>query len=531
MVMVLIAATAIVLLLFEPVSVLALSDSVAVQSKFNIVAGLLFRPIMLLGILIGALLAFSRTKSIISYFAVAYFFTLLGMASVHVSQVPETQKTIYVVTSMVSAWIAMLVSFFTNWMFRNAGRMKRIASLRALRSDGPSKRNKAVQAAIELIGDKKFVFRHLGLLFLSVDQILEYVTLGAKLYPGSDDKASFTATTDHKTLASCIKKNVLGPGELQISVGFDTEKGIYRDRAKYIALALWIASTDLKNFQALDHAPPRDKGASYGLVIRGDRVESLNPINFPRTRLDYIFQVSEEIEEPDLARLIAIIRDLNMGLLLSTALRSFQRGRARVSPKIPLENCAIIYGYEAFERNLVRLLRKYDRLKEPDRIYKVPGQNSEDRVRFRVLQEHHLEEALYPDQKWVHDLYEDSVPGWNRLLRKLRGIEGVMLHLEADEDEVPIGIQFINEVRELLFESATSIHDIVEGRADLSKYPDVLPPEQDPFVDPEDPEQSERYTGKMSGLVLNKDVSRKSLLMPEMLKPKMARRKRVNGGI
>jgi len=47
---------------------------------------------------------------------------------------------------------------------------------------------------------------------------------------------------------------------VQISVGYDTGSLPYlRERSRFVALSLFVATTDLQKFQALVRRPPRDR--------------------------------------------------------------------------------------------------------------------------------------------------------------------------------------------------------------------------------------------------------------------------------
>src|SRR5262249_46459279 len=101
--------------------------------------------------------------------------------------------------------------------------------------------------------------------------LLERVTLGAKLGAGSADKRLAPPTSDPAKLRQWVdqhRREHDNP-EIQVSIGYDTGSLPYlRERSRFVALCLFVATTDLQQFQALVRRPPRDPNAAYGLVIR-----------------------------------------------------------------------------------------------------------------------------------------------------------------------------------------------------------------------------------------------------------------------
>lgn len=326
-----------------------------------------------------------------------------------------------------------------------------------------------------------------------LNNLLSLVTLGGKAHPGSNpDGHCFNPTVSPRQLARQIKSEMTKSGELQISVGFDTGEGIDRHRARFIALAFFIISQDLNKFRALKVKPKRDPGASYGLIIRGINVQSLNPLNKTSHRIDYLFQVSKDLSQLNLTYLVSFLQCLNLGLLLTVNYRGFYRsfrGDPHFTPSP--SHLSIIRTYEEFEKELVMILRKYDSLVDPEAIYQIPNREKENQARKEALQNYFLEESLYPDKEWLVDLGKED-HSWPKLLSYLRAIEALLLHREANENEEPLGDRFLKEVSHLVFDKATDIEAFLEDKKPL--FADPLPPEKDPFVDYLNfPSQTQKY--------------------------------------
>ncbi|MBW2044081.1 MAG: pyridoxal-phosphate dependent enzyme, partial [Deltaproteobacteria bacterium] len=243
---------------------------------------------------------------------------------------------------------------------------------------------------------------------------------------------------------------------------------------------------------ALKRKPIRDPGAAHGLVIKGINVEELKHYNKQNHRLDYIIRVNPYVTEGNLASYIKFIQMLNLGLLITVGARAYERKTGAKNIRRSSQHIAIIEAYEEFEQKLIQILRKYDSLKDPERVWPIPLSPIGNWLRKRSLKKYRLEEALYPGREWVVDLGETDF-SWNRLLPYLRAVEALMLDREAEENETPLGDEFINEVRGLLFETTSRIEDVVFSRIDLPEASGELPGEQDPFLDPENRAYSTQY--------------------------------------
>ncbi|MDD5567855.1 MAG: sigma-70 family RNA polymerase sigma factor [Candidatus Omnitrophica bacterium] len=343
------------------------------------------------------------------------------------------------------------------------------------------------------------------------------VRVGAKLYPGelstpsirflnifrslypdiikfskSDTgKKIFSPTSDVDELAKKVKEYLVKPGELQVSVDFNLGEDMFRERPGFIALALFIATADIDRFCTLEEAPHRDTGAARGIVIRGIRVVEPNGVNqFDGHRLDYIFRVSENTQEKNLKEIISYVQYLNLGALLASGARGYSRRTNKEHPSLVPIYKVIVEIYEEFERKLIRILREIDREKKSGSVYCIPGQEKENNSMRESLVEYRLDEALYPDRRWLADLSEEEDTIWPALLPYLRGIEGIMLHRQAEEGSEPLGDKLIGEVRQLVAETSWQIRDIVERRTWDVKYDRYLngaplEREKDPFLDTE----------------------------------------------
>lgn len=317
------------------------------------------------------------------------------------------------------------------------------------------------------------------------------VTLGAKVGAGTMEKRISSATSDPAVLARWIVQHQDGTPhqELQVSIGYDTGTLSFQaDRGKFIALYLFIASTDLKRFQALTHKPSRDPGAAYGLLIRGENVEVKYPGQAHGRRLDYVFPLPRQMSEGSLADFLRQFQLLNLGLLLAVvedSCRALSAGA--IPPWLDARMRRVAQAYRHFERRLVLLLRQYDRYRDPALIYPLhPADHRERQTAFRTCR---LEECLYPSYTWVVPLYAIDT-GWDRLLGPLRAIEGMMLHQGPVEGRpITRGLRFIHEVRLLGYETASAIQDLLAEPAPAAPTHVLV----DPFIDPADESATKDY--------------------------------------
>jgi len=306
-------------------------------------------------------------------------------------------------------------------------------------------------------------------------------------------------------------------GELQLSVGFDTGYSKYSDRGKFVALALYVLSTDDNNFQALDHIPQteRDSGAAFGLLIRGINVQNVRPHQKEKHRLDYVFPVSYKMKEENLNRLISILKFLNLGLLLTTAQDEWQDlyGSQEQPPAWTPQKEAIAHAYRKFEREIVRLLRRYDNYRNPEDIYNT-GDAKDHAERTHAFLNFRLEQALEPNRKWVTDLEKfDSKKdqNWEELLPYLRGVEGMILNNKyAEEENGARGVVFVREVRGLLVDVAGQIEDIVTGKQ-VQNAGSSEKASKDPFIDSGNPEETREYAERMAEVVKAGQIPQKYL--------------------
>ncbi|MBY0229424.1 MAG: hypothetical protein K2W96_09110 [Gemmataceae bacterium] len=310
------------------------------------------------------------------------------------------------------------------------------------------------------------------------EPLLPWVTLGAKLGAGTSAKRLAPPTNDPAELARWAMAN-RDPDrveEIQVSVGYDTGSlpGL-EGRARFLGLWLFIASTELHRFQALQRRPRRDPNAAFGLVIRGDLVEVRHPGQARGHRLDYVFPLPS-LDGPRLAALFARIQLLNLGLLAACAddtVRAYFPGEPGWGERPAAE------AWRRFERRLVGLLRKYDRHRADARLH--PLDPDDDEERHAALREYGLDEALYPHYRWVVPLYGYDT-SWEKLLGPLRAAEAMMLHQGDGGEGRTVGAELVREARELGEAAAEEIALGAEGAP--------VPP--DPFLD-QDEEASRRY--------------------------------------
>ncbi|MFO0844130.1 MAG: hypothetical protein U0797_17300 [Gemmataceae bacterium] len=332
------------------------------------------------------------------------------------------------------------------------------------------------------------------------DDLLARVTLGAKLGAGTSEKRLAPVTSSPATLAQWIeshRREEINP-EVQVSVGYDTSPLPYLvERARFLALYLYVSTTDLKRFQALLRRPPRDPNAAYGLVIRGDVVEVKYPGQSRGHRLDYVFPLPVRLSEANLAGLVKEIQLLNLGLLVA-CVQDLCRVLLPGAPPAWLgeRREAVAGAYRAFERKLVAALRAHDRHRDPARVHRlVPADHAE---RVRAFESHRLEECLYPHYSWVVPLYDPDTR-WERLLAPLRGVEGMLLHQGPVEGrDVTRGVDFLHQVRRVGYEAASAIEQALAG--DDAATPTGAT-SADPFLDPANEEATVDYLRQVSRAV------------------------------
>jgi hypothetical protein len=322
------------------------------------------------------------------------------------------------------------------------------------------------------------------------------VTLGAKLGAGTAEKRLAPVTCHPGALAGWIhqQRDPDEVHEVQVSVGYDTGSWPYLgERGKFIALFLYIASTDLKRFQALLRRPPRDPNAAYGLLIRGDVVEPHYAGQARGHRLDYVFPLPE-LSEANLTEFIRVLQLLNLGLLTASAEDSARALLPGAAPAwLDARRRGVARAYRLFERQLVALLRRHDRYRDPEKIHPLqPGDHAE---RTRAFQLFRLEECLYPHYRWIVPLY-DADTRWERLLVPLRGVEAMMLHQgEVQGSDVTRGLDFIHQTRLVGHQAATQISDLLKAEEVSEPGPPVPP---DPFIDAADEEATACYLRRVS---------------------------------
>ncbi len=335
--------------------------------------------------------------------------------------------------------------------------------------------------------------------------LLARVTLGAKLGAGTSDKRLAPVTSDPAELAHWVethRREEANP-EIQVSVGYDTGVLPYLvERSRFLALYVFVSTTDLKRFQALLRRPPRDPNAAYGLVIRGDVVEVKYPGQGRGHRLDYVFPLPVRLTEANLAGLFREVQLLNLGLMVACAqdtCRVLLRGHEPAW--LDARRQAVGRAYAQFERRLVAALREHDRHRQPGQIHRVVPSDHAERV--RALELYRLEECLYPQYSWVVPLYDPDTR-WERLLAPLRAVEAMLLHQGGVEDkDVTRGMDFIQQVRRLGYETAGTIQQLLAGELPPALVPSVPP---DPFLDPSREEATTSYLARVSRAIAREEA-------------------------
>lgn len=345
------------------------------------------------------------------------------------------------------------------------------------------------------------------------ESLLQRVTLGAKLGAGTSEKRLAPVTSEPSELARWVeqhRREEANP-EIQVSIGYDTGTLPYLvERSRFLALYLFISTTDLRRFQSLMRRPPRDPNAAFGLVIRGDVVEVKYPGQARGHRLDYVFPLPVRLTEANLKGLFTEIQLLNLGLLVS-CVQDTCRVLFPGNPPGWLEERrqAMARVYREFEKRLVGILREYDRYREPGLIHRlVPGDHVE---RVRAFENYRLEECLYPQYGWVVPLYDPDTR-WEKLLGPLRGVEAMLLHQgEVEGRDITRGVDFLQQVRRLGYETAVSMEQALGGELSLKM---AETPGLDPFIDATREEATVWYLRQVSRALSRGECSLEDLPDP-----------------
>lgn len=345
------------------------------------------------------------------------------------------------------------------------------------------------------------------------EDLLARVTLGAKLGAGTSEKRLAPVTSNPTVLAHWVeehRRDETNP-EIQVSIGYDTSALPYLvERSRFLALYVYISTTDLKRFQALLRRPPRDPNAAYGLVIRGDVVEVKYPGQSRGHRLDYVFPLPVRLSEANQAGLFKEMQLLNFGLLVA-CVQDVCRVLLPGEPPAWLDGRRQTVGriYRDFERRLVGILRGHDRYREPGQIHRlIPADHGE---RVRALEHYRLEECLYPQYSWVVPLYDPDTR-WERLLAPLRGVEAMLLHQgEVEDRDVTRGVDFLQQVRRLGYQTATSIEQALAGET-LPATTGITT--SDPFIDATREEATVHYLRQISRAIARGECCHEDLPDP-----------------
>ena len=340
-----------------------------------------------------------------------------------------------------------------------------------------------------------------ALLVAQGQSLLGWVTLGAKLGAGTSVKRLAPPTSEPAELARWIVSNrdAERVEEVQVSVGYDTGTlpGL-EGRARFLGLWLFLATTELHRFQALQRRPRRDPNAAFGLVIRGDLLEVRHPGQARGHRLDYVFPLPA-LDHPRLAALLSRIQLLNLGLLAACAddmERTFFPGE---QPEWGASRAAD--AWRRFERGLVAMLRRFNKLRDPGFLH--PLDPDDDEERREALLRFGLEESLYPQYRWVVPLYGyDS--SWERLLGPLRAVEAMLLHQGDGGQGRTVGAELVRQAQALGEEASEEIALDLPG--------ETVPP--DPFLDAGDEEASRRYLESVRAAIERRETTLEDLPAP-----------------
>lgn len=343
--------------------------------------------------------------------------------------------------------------------------------------------------------------------------LLACVTLGAKLGAGTAEKRLAPPTSDPHQLAGWVERHRKGEAnpEVQVSIGYDTGAlpGL-EERGRFLALYLFIATTELGRFQGLLHRPSRDPNAAFGLLIRGDVVEVRCPGQARGHRLDFVFPLPVRLSTANLAGLFKQVQLLSLGLLVGCVESSCRALVGEPRPAwLDARRAAAARHYADFERRLVRLLRRYDRHREPRHVHPLlPADHAE---RVRALQLYRLEECLYPQYRWVVPLYDPDT-SWDALLAPLRSVEAMLLHQgEVEGSDVTRGQDLIQHVRQLGDEAAWAIGQALSSPEVVHQ---AAAPHHDPFIDPAEEAATRYYLAQVSRALAGREASAEDLPDP-----------------
>jgi hypothetical protein len=349
------------------------------------------------------------------------------------------------------------------------------------------------------------------------DDLLARVTLGAKLGAGTAEKRLAPPTSDPNQLAAWVERHRRGESnpELQLSIGYDTGAlpGL-EERGRFLALYLFISTTDLQRFQGLLHRPPRDPNAAYGLLIRGDVVEVRSPGQARGHRLDFVFPLPVRLSTPNLAGLFRQMQLLSLGLLVGCVEGSCRALLGEDCPPwLGPRRQAVARAYTDFERRLVRLLRRYDHHRDPRRVHPLlPADHAE---RVRALLAYRLEECLYPQYRWVVPLYDPDT-SWDQLLAPLRAVEAMLLHQgEVEGSDVTRGLDLIQHVRQLGHDTAWAIEQALTASYEAAA---TAPLPHDPFIDPAEEAATRHYLAQVGAAIARGETTLEDLPDPALFR-------------
>ncbi len=321
----------------------------------------------------------------------------------------------------------------------------------------------------------------------SIERVEDLVTLGAKTDINQRDDYKIWNGSSHWDVGDLAQwlievRNSDKTQEVQISLGWDTGIGpqFLEDEGKFIALYLWIAGVSFENFRILELRPARDTGADFGLLIRGDNVSQAHPGQQKGRRLDFIFNLSNEMTEKSVELFLKQIRTFSLGMLLANVEENWKRLFPGEIPEFMKKDPrleTLAESYRRFRERMVEFLREYNRYDDPETLLRLNSEGKvldgfSERVAARMGGER-TEEVLYPTNRWLVPLYSGA-PYWDRLLPKLRKLEALALDRGASHDTPDaegnvrtVGRKFVQDMRMIGYAALEEMQDIWAGRKTL----------------------------------------------------------------
>jgi len=311
------------------------------------------------------------------------------------------------------------------------------------------------------------------------------VQVGIKLNPGRQTEgkrwiAEGNMINDIYAIAEHIMIGQESP-EMLVSVNFDTWHGRFKNEARFLSLAVFIAFRNLKKMPMIKRVVDRDPDASYGPLIRGDVVGGSTGINHRSRRLDIHLPYKAMIKEGYVAE-IKVIKNLAEGMLYHIIFEVFKNDSGgEKHPEMGTYEIAMMRVYRHFKLHLVRIFRDYNEKSSEDNLAEIEDKEAKEEMLRVVRGGMLLEESLYPYIKWVGDLYApDST--WNTLYEYLLRVQYQLLQQRNiyKGHKTTIAKSFRNKIDKLLVKSSERIESIRLFDGKRSRVPHL---EGDPLLD------------------------------------------------